>query len=112
VRYRLSNHPEVPRDFERILKFIGSYAGYSLAQRKTSEIKQFIDKLKDRPHVGTVRNEIVHGLRALPVAEKATVCFTVDDETHTVKIVCVTYAGQDWRKIAAERENQDLSRNI
>jgi hypothetical protein len=29
-----------------------------------------------------------------------------------VKIVCVAYAGQDWQKIAAERENQDLSRNI
>jgi hypothetical protein len=84
VRYRLDNHPDVPKDFERILSFIGEYAGYPLARRKIIEIKHAIANLKALPHVGTIAS--------------------VNDETRTVKIICVTYAGQDWQTIARERE--------
>lgn len=90
--------------FAGILRFVGDYAGYPVARSKVVEIKQSITNLKNYPHIGTVRGEIVSGLRALPSAEKAVICFTVNDETHTVKIVCVTYAGQDWQKIAKARE--------
>ncbi len=36
-------------------------------------------------------------------AEKAVICFTVDDETLTVFIIAVTYAGADWQARVAER---------
>jgi toxin ParE1/3/4 len=62
-----------------------------------------VTRLKDWPHIGSVRNDIAPGLRALPVAEKATVCFAVDDDARVVRIICVTYAGQDWQSIAIER---------
>jgi len=68
------------------------------------EIRQRITGLGGVPHIGTVRNDVVPGLRAIPAVEKATICFTVNDETRTVKIICVTYAGQDWQTIARERE--------
>ena len=40
----------------------------------------------------------------IPSGNKAVICFTVDDDTRTVRIICVTYAGQDWQRIAKSRE--------
>jgi plasmid stabilization system protein ParE len=89
-----------------IAQMVGDYAGYRLADKKVDEIEHSLANLEDFPHIGTVRNEIVPGLRALPAAEKATICFIVNDEARIVKIVCVTYAGRDWQKIAKAREQR------
>ena len=77
-------------------------AGVRIAARIVREIEERIGKLRDYPHIGTV-HDIAPGLRALPTAEKGVICFTVDDEARTVRIVCVTYAGQDWQTIAGQR---------
>jgi toxin ParE1/3/4 len=104
VRYRIVRHDEVRFDLAGILDFVGNHVGYAIGKRKIAEISESIAKLVDFPHIGTVRSDIAPDLRALPCAEKAVICFTVDDQTKTVKIVCVTYAGQDWQKIARNRE--------
>jgi plasmid stabilization system protein ParE len=103
-RFTITYHSEAGDDFDLIDEFIAAYAGETAASKVIDEIRSTISKLTDFPRIGTVRNEIVPGLRALPSAGKATICFTVNDETHTVKIVCVTYAGQDWQQIAKSRE--------
>jgi plasmid stabilization system protein ParE len=97
-------HPQVSRDFASILDLIAGYAGHAIGRSKVSEIKKSISSLKDYPHIGSVRPDIMPGLRAIPCAEKAVICFTVNDDTHTVRIICVTYAGQDWQSIARSRE--------
>lgn len=111
-RYVIERHPLIESDLETIQDYIAPFAGVDTTLRIMRKIRERIVDLSLFPHVGTIRDEIIPGLRALPAAEKAIVCFSVRDETRIVKIVCVTYAGQDWQKIAAERENQDLSRNI
>jgi plasmid stabilization system protein ParE len=68
------------------------------------EIRYRIADLRTVPHIGTVRSDIVPRLRALPATEKTVICFTIDDETRIVNIVWITYAGQDWQKIARRRE--------
>jgi plasmid stabilization system protein ParE len=103
-RYAIDRHPLVRNDLFEIARFIGEYSGYSLADKKVDEIERSIAGLEELPHIGTVRSDILPGLRAIPSAEKAVVCFTVNDETHTVKIICITYAGQDWQTIARQRE--------
>ena len=103
-RYVVDRHPSVAQDFFEIAQLIGEYASYSVAEKKVDEIERFIAKLTDFPHIGTIRDDISLGLRAIPAAEKAVICFTVNDKTHTVKIVCVTYAGQDWQEIVRARE--------
>jgi plasmid stabilization system protein ParE len=103
VRYRITHHENVLQDFAKILEFIGNYAGYATGRSKIAAIKQSISVLKDYPHTGSSRHDIVPGLRALPSAEKGVICFTVDDDARTVRIVCITYAGQDWQKIASQR---------
>ena len=105
MRYRFTLHPLVERDLENIQDFIAPVAGVRSARRIAHEIKERIKRLCDYPHIGTVRSEIVAGLRAIPSAEKAVICFTVDDDNGVVKIICVTYAGQDWQEVARRRQD-------
>ena len=104
MRYRLSNHPQVPYDFAAILDLVGNYAGYPKARKKIAEIRGTIGRLKDYPHIGTSQPELMPHLRMIPSGEKAVICFTVDDQRRIVRIISVTYAGQDWQRIAKSRE--------
>lgn len=103
MRYTITNHEKVLQDFADILEFIGSYAGNATSRRKISAIKQSIAGLKGYPHIGSQRHDIVPNLRVIPAADKAVICFTVDDDARIVKIISVTYAGQDWQAIAGNR---------
>ena len=104
MRYRLSNHPQVPFDFAAILDLIGNYAGYPKAHDKIAEIRRTIGRLKEYPHIGTPKPELMPRLRMIPSGDKAVICFTVDDERRIVRIISVTYAGQNWQRIAKSRD--------
>nr|WP_250809527.1 type II toxin-antitoxin system RelE/ParE family toxin [Neorhizobium tomejilense] len=101
--YKLDYHPEAEQDLINIYNFIEAYAGRITAQRKLAEIETVTYRLVDLPKIGTIRDDLIPGLRAVPAAEKAVVCFTVDDETRTVFILCVSYAGSDWASRVKER---------
>lgn len=87
-RYRIERNPLV--ESGAIQDYIAPLAGVDATLKIIRKIRRRIGDLAGLPNVGTVRNEIAPGLRALPAAEKAT--------------VCVTYAGQDWQQIAKSRE--------
>jgi plasmid stabilization system protein ParE len=59
--------------------------------------------LTDFPHIGSIRSEIYPGLRVISAAGKAVICFTVDDETTAVDVICITYGGADWQARIRER---------
>ncbi|MCM2477640.1 type II toxin-antitoxin system RelE/ParE family toxin [Rhizobium sp. CG5] len=103
MRYTVTRHPLVRSDMLDITRLIGDYAGYPIAGQKIAEFRSAMKSLRDYPHIGTVRHDIHPGLRALPAGEKGVICFTVDDRTETVHIVCVTYAGADWQARARGR---------
>lgn len=96
MRYTITKHPAVEDDLFEITDLISSYSGLAVGTTKVDEITNFIGSLGDFPKIGSVRNELYPGLRAIPASEKAVVCFTVDDETLTVRILCISYAGADW----------------
>jgi Plasmid stabilization system protein len=102
MSYRIINHPLVERDLLDITDLISSYAGLAVGKARVDEITAFISRLSDFPKIGTIRDDLAPGLRAIPAAEKA-VCFTVDDLTRTVFILCVGYAGSDWASRVKER---------
>lgn len=102
--YRIAKHPLVDRDIYDIADLVASYAGLAVGLAKTNEIVQVIDDLADFPHIGSLRSELLPGLRAIPAGEKGVVCFTVDDSDQSVFILCVTYAGADWMARVKERE--------
>ncbi|RWX77165.1 type II toxin-antitoxin system RelE/ParE family toxin [Neorhizobium lilium] len=96
MAYKVIRHPLVRDDLSDITTLIGEYAGYSLALNKIDAIEDALNSLVDFPKIGSTRDDILPGLRAIPAADKAVLCFTVDDETGVVFIICVSYAGSDW----------------
>ncbi|WP_438749858.1 type II toxin-antitoxin system RelE/ParE family toxin [Pararhizobium sp. O133] len=104
MSYRVTRHPLVRDDLSKITIFIGEYAGYDVAEEKIDAIETTLLSLRDFPHVGTIRNEIHPGLRVIPTAGKAVVCFTVTDDRQEVYVVCVTYGGADWQRRVKERQ--------
>ncbi|MBW9089170.1 type II toxin-antitoxin system RelE/ParE family toxin [Rhizobium wenxiniae] len=103
MTYRIIKHPLVEADLFDITAYISSYAGLNVGKAKVDEIVDFISKLSDFPKIGSIRNELGPNLRAVPASEKAVVCFTVDDDTRTVMILCISYAGSDWEQMVKER---------
>lgn len=96
MSYTIIRHPGVEADLLEITRYIASYAGLAVGKAKVDEIIAFINRLADYPKIGSLRSELRPGLRAIPAADKATVCFRVDDERRQVVILCISYAGADW----------------
>ncbi|WP_421869412.1 type II toxin-antitoxin system RelE/ParE family toxin [Pararhizobium sp.] len=103
MRYKVTRHPLVRDDLSTMTIFIGEYAGYDIAEKKMADIEASLYSLRDFPHVGTVRDEIYPGLRIIPAAGKAVVCFTVSADRSEVYVICVSYAGADWGSRVKER---------
>ncbi|MBW6420933.1 type II toxin-antitoxin system RelE/ParE family toxin [Rhizobium sp. XQZ8] len=101
--YRLEYHSDAVQDLVDIHNLIEDYAGRAIANRKLAEIEAATYRLEDLPKIGSIRNDFAPSLRALPIAGKGVICFTVDDETLTVFIICISYAGSDWASRVKER---------
>ena len=105
MAYDITRHPRVESDLQSIHRLIEDYAGRASADRKIVDIVRFIDRLTDFPKIGTVRADVVEGMRAIPASDKATVCFVVDDVRMSVFILGVSYAGADWQKQMLDRKS-------
>ena len=101
--YQIFRHPEVEQDLFDIVDLIAKYADMVVAMRKLDEIERTIGNLSQMPHIGSIRDDIYLGLRAIPVARKGVMTFTVDDGMQSVYMVSITYAGADWIKRLSER---------
>ena len=71
--------------------------------RKLAEIEQTIRKQRDLPRIGSFRDEIAAGVRAIRAANKGVICFIVDDDRLEVRIMTISCAGSDWSKSASAR---------
>lgn len=94
--YRLLRHPDVAEDLLNTALLIAEVAGPKVALRKISEIEATIQKLRQVPHIGSIRDDIVPGLRAIPAAGRAVICFVVDDAREEVRILAIGYADSNW----------------
>lgn len=94
--YRVVRHPQLAEDLNSIAFLIAEYAGTAVAMRKIGEIEDTIGKLRQVPHIGSIRDNIAPGVRAIPTAGKGVVCFVVDDELKEVVVLAASYAGSDW----------------
>ena len=106
MNYRIRFHPLVQRDLDTIAHWIIDHAGVEVAHRKLNEIEQTIMDLAHLPHKGSIRDDLVPGLRAIPAARRAVIGFTVDDAAAEVLIQAVTYGGADWMGRPRSRTRQ------
>lgn len=102
--YELLYHPAAEDDLVQIFTLIEEYSGVDSALRKLQAIEHVTDSLTDFPYKGTVRDEVLAGLRAIPAADKGVICFTIDENDHAVVILAVSYAGSDWAARVRDRQ--------
>ncbi|MGY6697750.1 MAG: type II toxin-antitoxin system RelE/ParE family toxin [Roseinatronobacter sp.] len=79
MTYRIRFHPAVTDDLTSIAELIGNCAGQEAAARGLPAIEAVISSLAVTPFKGSVRSEIVPGLRAIPAGRKAVIAFTVNE---------------------------------
>ena len=96
MTYRIEYHPEINGDLRQIALWLVEKVGEDVAEAKLDTIVAGIAYLEHTPHIGTLRNEIALGLRAIPIGENAVVAFTVHEDTREVMIFAVTWGGADW----------------
>ncbi|MCF6343833.1 MAG: type II toxin-antitoxin system RelE/ParE family toxin [Devosiaceae bacterium] len=96
MTYKIFRHKEVEQDLFDIVDLLLEYAGSVIAEKKLLEIEISIKKLAHTPHIGTIRDDIFLGCRAIATARKGVITFNVDDAKREVFIICITYAGVDW----------------
>ncbi len=94
--YKIFRHKEVEQDLFDIINLLLEYAGFDVTEKKISEIEASIKNLAHTPHIGTIRDDILPNLRAIPTARKGVITFSVDDDKKEVFIISITYAGADW----------------
>ena len=103
MAYRIFRHPEILRDLLDIVDLIADYAGAAIAERKLAEIEATLEMLAETPHIGSLRDDLYPGIRAIPTARKGIIAFVVDDEEQAVFVVSITYAGANWHRRVAMR---------
>jgi len=103
-RYWLEYHDAAVTELDEIHAFIAAYAGDAVADRKISEIEAAVYRLAEYPKISTPRDEMRPGLRTVMAAEKAVICFLVNDEIATVRIIGFSYAGSDWASRVKDRD--------
>lgn len=91
------------RDLEAIVHWIIDHAGSEAADRRLREIERAIGSLAQTPHKGSIRDDILPGLRSIPAGRKAVIAFTTDDTTREVCIQAVSYGGADWAVVSRSR---------
>jgi toxin ParE1/3/4 len=96
MRYRVRFHPAVSDDLRGIARSMLPYAGRAITTRIVSELRDAARSLQETPHRGSLRHEIMPGLRTIPAARRGVVAFTVDDATRDVFVHIIAYGGADW----------------
>lgn len=106
MSYRLEREGQVTRDLERIYNFLfQSYVGFGhssddadqAAQERVIQIGASLEALAEVPHQGTIRTDIMDGLRIV-TKDRAIFYFTVDDEAGLVRVLAVFFGGQDHQR--------------
>ena len=111
MAYRVERSEESDRDLEAIFDFlVESYlsfgdavdGAFDRAAARLAGIEDAMQSLGEIPHQGTLRPELLPGIRS--VARNRTVFyFEVDDEPKRIRILAVFFGGQDHQRRMLKR---------
>lgn len=96
MSFRVILHPRARVDLLQLRDAISDLGGGAASRRILQAIEAVISGPADVPLQCSVRDEVTPGLRSIPAAGKGVVSFVVDDGARVVRVVAVTYGGQDW----------------
>lgn len=106
--FRLRYHPAVSADLRGISRSLIDYAGAETTDRIVTALRGAARALRHAPHRGSIRSEIMPGLRAIPAGERGVIAFSVIDDRREVFIHMISYGGADWQSRVMRRPYRDL----
>lgn len=101
--YRVRYHEKVADDLAEIATRLLRYAGPNSTSRIVSELRRAASDLRHVPHRGSLRSELMPGLRAIPASRAGVIVFSVIDDRREVFIHQISYGGADWQERVTER---------
>lgn len=104
MRDRIRFHPAVSDDLRGIARSMLPHAGRAITSRIIAELRDAARSLQQTPHRGSLRHEILEGLRVIPAARRGVVAFTVDDASRDVFVHIIAYGGADWASRVPDRK--------
>lgn len=102
--FRVRYHADVADDLTGISMRLIAYAGPASAYRIVTELRAAARALRHAPHRGSLRPEVMPGLRAIPASKKGVIAFSVIDDRREVFIHLISYGGADWQDRVAMRQ--------
>jgi plasmid stabilization system protein ParE len=94
---RIVVSPEARAQLDDLYDYIAAAASPATALRFNNAILDQLDSLRDFPNVGTLRDDILAGLRTLGFRRRVTIAFVV--EATEVLVIGIFYGGQDFEAI-------------
>lgn len=79
------------------------HVGATTTKRILRELRHAVLALGDTPHRGTIRSELLPGLRVVGASLRGSIAFSVEDDRREVFVHIVSYGGFDWVARVDER---------
>jgi len=106
MRYAVLRARDIDHDLSAIFDFLfeshkafgeDDETAFARAAARIHGIEDAMAALSRAPHQGTLREEILPGLRAV-TKDRAIFYFDVDDESRTLRVLAVFFGGQDHQR--------------
>lgn len=101
-RLRILVAQEAERHLLSIWQHIAEHGGEAAADRFVEAVRERCRGLDTFAERGTPRDDLRAGLRTVPIPRRATIGYTVDEDS--VVIVAVAYRGQDLARLVREAD--------
>lgn len=101
---RIVRRSQAIRDVKDLWSYIASAGNVNRADALLDKIEQKIEILSEHPTMGRVRDELMAGLRSLPV--EGYLIFYIPQEDG-IELVRVLYGGRDLEALFEEAEEDD-----
>jgi plasmid stabilization system protein ParE len=107
VTYRIRYHDQVNADLQRIKEWVRGYTNEQTARQRLRLNRTSIRALSELPYRGASRNDIVPGLRILPIDDQTVVSYLIDEQGKEILILFISFAGADWISRSVERSESE-----
>jgi toxin ParE1/3/4 len=104
--YKVVFSPVAQAHLLGIFNYLESFASVAVAETFTNQIISFCEKLEIFPNRGTMRDDLLAGLRIVSFRRKVTIAFLVSDDT--VSILAIYYGGQDYEATFISNHENEL----
>jgi toxin ParE1/3/4 len=101
--YRVVLRPQARRDLADLGIYITREASRQVAHRYVMRLREACRTLREFPERGTMRPDLLPGLRTMGFEGRATIAFVVEGDT--VRVLNIFYGGRDFEAHLRDESN-------